>query len=161
MKLRLPSLTIGAAAVFLLFGVLRAEEPAKCSSTARECEHDIRQMLSGRRYLGIQIVDVPHGGILIKAINNDGPAARVDLEAGDRIAAANGRSMMYSTVRDFKGVLAEVKDTGGLLFMIILRRGNYRKVEVRLQPYPKTQIDKIVATHLAQSHTGAVAPGSQ
>jgi predicted metalloprotease with PDZ domain len=152
MKQRVISITFAALALAL--AAVAAEDLPKCSANAQECELEIRQMLSGRRYLGIQIVDT-NPGILIKAVNNDGPAAHVDLEAGDRIVAVNGRPMTASGVRDFKAVLAESKDNGGLLFMIVKRRSLFRKVEVRLQPYPKTQVDKIVAAHLAQSHPGA------
>ncbi len=112
-------------------------------------------MLSGRRYLGAQVLD-QKPGLIIKSISNDGPAARVDLKPGDRIIAVNGRQMTQAGIREFKQALAEVKDTG-TIFMIIQRRGAYRKVEFRLEPYPKTQIDKIIAAHLAQSHPGSVA----
>ena len=155
MRLRVISIAVAALALALAAGA--GEELPKCSSSAKECELEIRQMLSGRRYLGIQIVDL-NPGILIKAVNNDGPAAHVDLLPGDRIVAVNGRSMLESGVRDFKAVLGESKENGGLLFMIIKRRSLYRKVEVRLQPYPKAQIDKIVAAHLAQSHSGGSSP---
>jgi predicted metalloprotease with PDZ domain len=147
------SISITAAVLLLAVFSVRAEEAPKCSATAKECEREIRQMLSGRRYLGVQIIDTKPG-IVIKAVNDDGPAAQVDLQAGDRILAVNGRSMSQSNVKEFKGIIGDVSDTGGLLFMIILRHGSKKVVEVRLQPYPKAQVDKIVAAHLALSHAG-------
>ena len=112
-------------------------------------------MLSGRRYLGAQLID-QRPGLIIKSVSPDGPAARVELRPGDRIIAVNGRQMTNAGIREFKQVLSEVKDTG-TMFMIIQRHGAMRKVEFRLEPYPESQIEKIIAAHLAQSHPGSVA----
>ena len=138
---------------------LLAQESGHCSASARECEMEIRQMLSGRRYLGAQIIDL-NPGVVIKSLNNDGPAVHTVLQAGDRLIAINGRSLMYGTVRDYKAIIAEVKDTGGMLFMIVERHGTYHKVEIRLWPFPKAQVEKIIAAHLAKSH-GIPPAGSQ
>jgi predicted metalloprotease with PDZ domain len=132
---------------------LHAEEAKKqCSSTAQECEREIRRMLSGRRYLGLQVVELQHGGILVKTINTDGPAFHEDFKEGDRIIAVNGRDMTLATVKEFKQTLADAKETG-VLFVIVQRRGAYRKVDARLDSYPKAQIDKIIAQHLLQFHS--------
>ena len=149
------ALLITVTAVYAQDTAKPAEPLQRCSSTARECEQEIRKMLSGRRYLGAQILD-QRPGLIIKTISSDGPAARVDLKPGDRVIAINGRQMTMAGIREFKQALAEVKDTG-TIFMIIQRRGAYRKVEFRLESYPKSQIDKIIAAHLAQSHPGSVA----
>ena len=153
MKAR-PVTRVVLSLLFLASMSVFAQESAKCSASANECEREIRQMLSGRRYLGVQIADL-NPGIVIRSINDDGPAVHTDLEPGDRIIAVNGKPMKDSTIRDFKAVLGEVRDKGGMLFMIIQRRTVYHRIEVRLQPYPKVQIDKIVAAHLAQSHAAA------
>jgi C-terminal processing protease CtpA/Prc len=137
----------------------QAEEPKKCNASARECELQIRQMLSGRRYLGINVVEItPPSGVFIRAVLQDGPASHADLRANDRIMSVNGRPLGDGGIKEFKRLLADAKETG-TLFMIIERRGNYRKVEVRLEPYTKAQVDKIVAAHLAQSH--AIPSGPQ
>jgi C-terminal processing protease CtpA/Prc len=155
---------IAIATFFAGAAVLLAQESnapvSRCTSSARECEIEIRQMLSGRRYLGAQIADIlPGPGIIIKAILPDGPAAHADLQAGDRIIAVNGRSLMYGTTKDYKGIVAEVKDTGGLLFIMVNRHGTNRKTEVRLAPFPQAQIEKIIAVHLAKFH-GVTPAGS-
>ena len=155
-------LRIAFATFFVGAAVLFAQEGAtgKCSASARECEREIREMLSGRRYLGAQIADMTPGpGVVIKAIIPDGPAAHVDLQPGDRIIAVNGRSLMYATTKDYKGLVAEVKDNGGVLFMIVERHGSYRKIEVRLAPFPKAQLEKIIAAHLSKFH-GMTPAGS-
>src|ERR1700741_2265181 len=130
-----------------LFAVLLAcaaganDQQKRGTAEPKVCEHDIRKMLSGRRYLGLQIIDL-HPGVIIKAVNPDGPASHVDLKEGDRIIAVNGSLLPLLGASEFKQVLAEAKETG-VLFMIVQRRGAYRKVDVRLEPYPRTQIDKI------------------
>lgn len=129
----------------------------KCSASARECEQQIRHMLSGRRYLGLQLVELKPG-LVVKAVINDSPAKRAGLKENDRLIGCNGIDLRRSTAREFKQVLANARTTG-TLFMIIQRRGALRKIEVRLEPYSKDQLDKIIAQHLTQSH--AATAGGQ
>src|SRR5437588_12502470 len=110
----------------------------------------IRQMLSGSRYLGFQIVEL-NPGIAIKSVVEDGPAERADLHAGDRLMAVNGKSTKDATINDFKVVLTEASKTGRL-WMIVQRHGILKPVEARMEPYTKAQIDKIVAQHIAEAH---------
>jgi len=133
---------------------VQAEEPKKCSASAHECEQEIRRMLAGRRYLGLQVVELPHGGIIVKSVNDDGPAGRIKDEfmAGDRIIGVNGRDMTLATAKEFKQTLADAKETG-VLFIIIQRRGAYRKVNTKLEAYPRAQIDKIIEQHLLKNHS--------
>jgi len=128
-----------------------ADEP-KCSATARECDQLIRQMLSGRRFLGVTIEERNPGGLVIKSITTNSPAERVGLEAGDRLIALNQKPLTNATAKEFKQIVATARETGRLR-IIIWRRGAYKVFEPRLEPYTKEQIDKIVAAHLAQSHT--------
>ena len=141
-------------AVILLFTACAAfgEEQKRCSATAQECEREIRKMLSGRRYLGLQVVELPHGGIIIKSVNPDTPAKRAGFDEHDRIIAVNGRDMTLASVRDFKQALADAKETG-VLFVIIQRRGAYRKIDARLEQYPRDQIERIINQHLIQHHS--------
>jgi predicted metalloprotease with PDZ domain len=132
-------------------GAVYADD-AKCTASAHECELQIRQMLSGRRFLGITIEDQRPGGLVIKSVTPRSPAERYGLKEGDRLIALNGRSLTQATTQDFKQILAGAREDGKL-WMIIWRRGAYRRVDARLEPYTKEQIDKIVAAHLAQSHT--------
>ena len=155
--LRIAIATFFAGATFLL--AQDVQTPVhKCNASVRECEQAIREMMSGRRYLGAQIIPMTSGpGIYIKSITPDSPAAHVDLQAGDRIIAVNGRSLMYGTMKDYKNILAEVIDTTGILFIIVDRHGSYRKTEVQMAPYPKAQVEKAIATHLSKFH-GVTAP---
>ena len=146
-----------------VFGVVAAaavaaEEAKKCTVPARECEQQIRQMLSGRRYLGAQLEET-NPGLTVKSVVTDGPAEHADLRTGDRLMAVNGRSTMQATIRDFKQILSDAKQTGRLT-IIVQRSGILRRIDVHLEPYTKAQIDKIVAQHLAQFHSMA-ATGPQ
>jgi predicted metalloprotease with PDZ domain len=151
LKFAVIALVVGA-------GALAAEEARKCSAAARECEQVIRGMLSGRRYLGAQLEEIPAGGLVIKAIVVEGPAEHAGLAVGDRLMAVNGRTTVEATIKDFKQILNDASRIGRL-FVIVQRHGQLKKVDVRLEPYSKVQIDKIVAQHLAQAHPStATAP---
>jgi predicted metalloprotease with PDZ domain len=134
----------------LAAATLLAEEP-KCNGAARECDQQIRQMLSGRRYLGATIDD-HNPGLVVKSVHENSPAERRGLKAGDRLIALNGKSLTQASAREFKQAIADARNTGQL-FMIVSRRNAYLKLEIRLEPYTKEQINKIVAAHLAQGHT--------
>jgi S1-C subfamily serine protease len=149
--------TVAIAIAFFAAVIAIAQEP-KCHVPAMECERQIRQMLSGRRYLGLDIVDLKPG-LIIKAVRPDSPASRVDFHEGDRLIAVNGKSLEKATAKMFKEALAEARQTGRL-WIIVQRRGAYKKIEARLEPYPQEYIEKVISGHLAQSHT-ATAGGQR
>ena len=154
MKFRLISLLIaGLSASVLLAG----DEPKHCNASAKECDHQIRSMLTGRRYLGISVVDLKPG-IVIKSVVPDSPAERASFKAGDRLIAVNGQKLTESNIQDFKRILGGASDVG-TLWVIVQRRGAYQRIEVRLEPYTKAQIDKIIAAHLAQTHPATASAG--
>jgi S1-C subfamily serine protease len=143
-------LKIASAALALSAVVLVAQEP-KCKVPASECERQIRQMLSGRRYLGLDLIDLKPG-LVVKKVHPDSPAARAEFEVGDRMIAVNGKSMEQATMKQFKETLADARQTGKL-WMIVQRHGAYKKIEARLEPYPEEYIDKVISGHLAQAHS--------
>jgi C-terminal processing protease CtpA/Prc len=128
---------------------ISAEEP-RCGGAARECEQKIRQMLSGRRYLGATIED-RNPGLVIKSIEPDSPAERAGLQGGDRLIAVNGKPLTRASAREFKQILAAARETGGL-FIIIARGRRYMKTDAKLEPYTKEVIAKIISAHMSQSH---------
>lgn len=130
-----------------------AEDP-KCTALARDCDQQIRQMLSGRRFLGVTVEERVPNGLVIKSVVPSSPAYRSGLRAGDRLIAVNGKALTHASTREFKQILADARETGRL-WVIIWRSGAYSRVETRLEPYSKEQINKIVAAHLAQSHTSS------
>ncbi len=133
-----------------LAATLLADEP-KCAGIARDCEREIRHMLSGRRYLGATIQD-QNPGLVVKSVHENSPAARQGLKPGDRLIALNGKSLIQATAGEFKKYIADARDTGRL-FMIISRRNAYQKLEIRLEPYTKEMINKIVSAHMSQGHS--------
>lgn len=145
------SRTIVVAALLAGAAAVHADDP-KCSASARECEQRIRQMLSGRRFLGVTIEEQRPGGLVVKAITAKSPAERYGLKEGDRLIALNGRSLTQASAKEFKQILAGAR-ADGKLWLIIWRRGAYRRIDAQLEPYTKEQIDKIIAAHLAESHT--------
>lgn len=159
--MRLRNLQVLVAIVSLFATATRADEKQKCTTPPAECERIIRQMLAtaGRRYLGVQIVEL-NPGLAIKTVVEDGPADRADLRPGDRLMAVNGHSTKDATINDFKQILTEASRTGRL-FLIVQRHGILKPVDARMEPYTKAQIDKIVAQHLAEAHGIGAAPSQR
>jgi len=129
MTVRLSHLLL-AALVFI--PAAHADDRRMCTSPASECEKAIRQLSSGRRYLGAEVKEL-EPGIIIKAVIDDGPAARADLRPGDRLMSVNGHSTLEANIKDFKQILYSAKATG-VLWVIVLRQGAFKKIDVRLEP---------------------------
>lgn len=144
---RLSTFMLGA--LLIAAGVL-ADDP-KCSSTIRECDQQIRQLLAGRRYLGATIGD-RNPGLYVTQIVDGGPAARAGLRVGDRLVSMNRKPLTASSTRDFKQILADARESGSLM-IIVWRNGRYVRIFARLEPYTKEQLDKMIAAHVSQSHT--------
>ena len=138
----------------LLAATVRADEPQTksktCNAPAAECERAIRSMAAGRRYLGVKLEEL-HPGLLITAITPDSPARRGGLGEGDRIMIVNGHLMASADIKEFKRILSEAKDNGWVWFLV-QRGGILKRVDLRLEPYTKAQIDKMVAQHMAEAH---------
>jgi S1-C subfamily serine protease len=145
------------AALVVSAAAMAAAEAPRCNYTARDCEQQIRQMLTGRRFLGVTIEE-KNPGLVIKTVTPDSPAARAGLKTGDRLIAVNGKSLTQATSLEFKQIVGAARQTGRL-WMIIWRRGAYTKIEARLEPYTKEQIDKIINSHLIESHTSTAGGG--
>lgn len=139
-------------AVWIAAAALVVADEQKCNGTARECEQQIRQFLSGRRFLGATIVEKK--GLVVQALSPNGPAERAGLQQGDRLIACNFKSLTSATPREFKQILADARQNG-LLRIIVWRRGAYKTIVTKLEPYTKEQIEKIISAHLSQSHTSS------
>jgi len=150
MRIRTSHLVVAAVSLLVVSAYADDRKP-KCTTPPAECERIIRQMLSGRRYLGVQLQEL-NPGLVVKSIVDDGPADRASLHPGDRFMAVNGKSTKDATIQDFKRILSDAKETGRL-WIIVQREGLLKKIELRMEPYTKAQIDKIVAQHLAEAHS--------
>ena len=140
----------------MLAASARADDPQtrKCNAPAAECERAIRSMASGRRYLGALVQETEPNGLRILSIVPDSPAQRGGLGEGDRLMIINGKPLIHGDVKDFKRALSDAKETGWLS-MIVQRNGILKRIEVRLEPFTKAQIDKMVAQHMAEAHSEA------
>jgi len=137
----------------LLAATARADEPQKtkvCNAPAAECERAIRSMAAGRRYLGA-LVEELNPGLRISTIAQDSPAQRGGLGEGDRIMIMNGHQLVRGDIREFRRIVSEARENGWLS-ILVQRGGILKRVEVRLEPYSKAQIDKMVAQHMAEAH---------
>ena len=154
--MRFRAFQVFAAIVSLVAAAAQADEAKQCTAQPAECDRVIRQMLSGRRYLGVQVMEL-NPGLAIKSVVEDSPADRAALRPGDRLMAVNGKSTKDAAINDFKQIVADASKTGRL-WIIVLRHGILKLIEARMEPYSKAQIDKIVAQHLAEAHGIGAAP---
>jgi len=144
------------AVLFLAFlSQLAAGQAGKCTMNRKECESRIRDFLSGRKYLGVQIEEIK-GSLFIKSIVPESPANRAGLRAGDRILLLNGYDLSDSTVQRFKEVLGSARDSGRVS-IIVAREGRRQRVDAKLMEISRGQIDKIVATHMKEAHSESSA----
>lgn len=133
-----------------------ADDSKKCSASAEDCARQIRQMLTGRLYLGVQLEEL-NPGLVIKSVVPDSPADHADLRAGDRLIYVNGHSTGEASIKDFKAILGEYGKERRRLFIIVQRRSALKHVDVLMEPYSKAQIDRIIAQHLSEAHSIASA----
>jgi predicted metalloprotease with PDZ domain len=136
----------------LLVTAAHADDTKKCNSPAPECERAIRQMLTGKLYLGVQVQEL-NPGVRVKSIAPDSPAQRWGLGEGDRLMSLNGHSLLRGDIKEFKRILSEIKEAGERASFVVERGGTLKRIDVRLEPYSKAQIDKVIAQHLAEAHS--------
>jgi S1-C subfamily serine protease len=138
----------------LLAATARADEPQTkhkvCNAPAAECERAIRSMAAGRRYLGA-LVEPLNPGLRVTTIASESPAQRGGLGEGDRIMIMNGHQLVRGDIKEFRRIVSEARETGWLS-ILVQRGGILKRVEVRLEPFSKAQIDKMVAQHMAEAH---------
>jgi predicted metalloprotease with PDZ domain len=154
MRFRLVRTAVAVASVLAVAAF--AEDGKKCTASAEECARQIRQMLAGRLYLGVQLHELSPG-LEIQAVVADSPAAHADLRPGDRLIAVNGHSTKEATIQDFKSILGDNGKQKRRLWMIVQRRGILHRIDVIMEPYSKAQIERVVAQHLAEAHSVASA----
>jgi C-terminal processing protease CtpA/Prc len=134
----------------LIAGVRK--EKKKCFSPAKECEQQIRKMLTGQLYLGVEVNETKLG-LVVTSVTSDSPADRADIRALDRIISIDGHDLTGRGVRDFRQVLNAAKDRlKPTVWMLVQRGSSFKRLNATLDPISPEQIDKIVAAHLAEFH---------
>jgi predicted metalloprotease with PDZ domain len=144
--------------IFSLFAVglaavaLAADEPQqqKCTSSAQECELQIRQMLAGKTYLGVKLAQ-SRWGLVVTSVADQSPAKDGGLRPEDRIFAINGKNCSKADVAEFKRLIGQVRGNK-TINLTIVRAGQVRRVYLRPQHLSREQVDKVVSTHLKQAH---------
>jgi len=134
-----------------------ADDPKKCNTPPEQCARQIRQMLAGKLYLGVEIGNLTPG-LVVKTVVPDSPAEHADLKAGDKLIAVNGHRTTEASIKDFKQIVDEIGRTHRHLWMLVQRRGAFKKIDVMMEPYSKVQIERIVTQHLSEAHSVASAP---
>ena len=137
--------------------VASADDTKKCNTPPDQCARQIRQMLAGRLYLGVELAELAPG-IIVKTVVPDSPAEHGDMKPGDKLVAVNGHRTTEASIKDFKQILDEVGRTHRHLWMLVQRRGAFKKIDVMMEPYSKVQIERIVTQHLSEAHSIASAP---
>ncbi|HYU24838.1 MAG TPA: PDZ domain-containing protein [Thermoanaerobaculia bacterium] len=146
-----------AVVVSLAAAAFAGDDAKKCNTPPDECARQIRQMLAGRPYLGVLLLELTPG-LIVKSVVPDSPAEHADLKAGDKLVAVNGHRTTEASIKDFKQILDEVGRTHRHLWMLVQRRGAFKKIDVMMEPYSKVQIERIVTQHLSEAHSVASAP---
>lgn len=140
------------AACLAVVGMAHADASKKCEASARYCEQQIREMLSGKRHLGAR-VEESRWGIVITHIYPDSSAERAGLQVGDRIYALNGKEASKGGTAGFKALLNEAASKeGGRVYFTVIRVGRILRIQARMSVLSKEQIDKVVAAHLKEAH---------
>jgi predicted metalloprotease with PDZ domain len=149
--------------LLLLFasGAFAQDPSKKCNQSARECEQEIRQMLTGRLYIGIEVEQKSYG-LIVKTVVPESPAWRADFEVGDRLMSINGSVTSQASIKEFKQIVNQLLDkpNAGRIHIIVQRQGILKKLEAHPEPYSKAQIDKIVAQHLLEAHPVTAQQGT-
>lgn len=122
-----------------------------CPLPARECEAQIRQMLGGRRYLGVRF-EKTRFGIIIRSVVEGSPADAAGFLADDLIISVNGRNVGRVEIRELKEIFRQAGGKDGKLTFLVTRYGQIRRVQARLGTMPKEAIDRIVAAHMQEGH---------
>jgi predicted metalloprotease with PDZ domain len=136
--------------LFLVTPVLSAAPKQKCPLSAQECEKQIREMLSGKRYLGVKLEETRHGLVITRVVP-DSPAEFYGLHEGDRILSVNGIDCTGAKINAFKQVLSRIGEERKMIFTID-RAGFFESIAVQMEVMSEKQIDQIVATHLREAH---------
>jgi C-terminal processing protease CtpA/Prc len=148
-----PYIAILVSLFFLAPLMAGGKEKKKCNSTPKECEQQIRKMLTGQLYLGVEVTETRLGPV-VKSVTPDSPADRSDIRPLDRIITIDGQDLTGRGVRDFREALNAAKDRPKPLVRMLVQRGTgFKRLDAMLEAISDRQIDKIVASHMSEFHS--------
>jgi predicted metalloprotease with PDZ domain len=139
-----------AALLLAALPLLAGDDLPRCPGTRAECETKIREMMTGKKYLGVIFYDTERG-ILIKSVVPESPAEEAGLLKGDLIVRVNGQNCADGNVKLFKALVEKARETG-ILRIRVKRSGSYVDTEAKLTQITATQIERIVAAHMKAAH---------
>ena len=144
--------TLIIVAVLLLSAIsaIAGDELPRCPATREDCEHKIREAMTGKKYLGLIFYDTEKG-ILIKAVVAESPAEEAGLRAGDLIVRVNGQNCADGNVKLFKKLVEKARETG-VLKIRVKRNGSHVDTEAKLTQITDKQIQRVVAAHMKAAH---------
>ncbi len=144
--------TLIIVAVLLLSAIsaIAGDELPRCPATREDCEHKIREAMTGKKYLGLIFYDTEKG-ILIKAVVAESPAEEAGLRAGDLIVRVNGQNCADGNVKLFKKLVEKARETG-VLKIRVKRNGSHVDTEAKLTQITEKQIQRVVAAHMKAAH---------
>lgn len=131
--------------------VRAGEDDSRCAGTATTCEQQIRKMLSKKRYLGVALENTDWGTV-VRRVESESPAEGAGLREGDRIIGVDGYNTERKSPHEIKALLMPYDRKEQPVQLVVVRLGKLVRLDVRMAPMPKAQIDKIVETHLARRH---------
>ncbi|MBW3563484.1 MAG: PDZ domain-containing protein [Acidobacteria bacterium] len=110
----------------------------------------MRSILADKMYLGVTLAP-GRWGTVITDVDEESPAERAGLDAGDRIIGINGHDCRGKSPSQIKRYL-NPRDNGRDLTIVVVRLGELLRLHARLAPLPPERIEQIVANHLAKQH---------
>lgn len=144
-------LILTAALLLAAIASIAEDGLPRCPATREDCEHKIREGMTGRKYLGLIFYDTERG-ILIKSVVDESPAEDAGLRAGDLIVEVNGQNCADGNVKVFKKLVDKAQKTG-VVTIRVKRNGSYVVTQARLTQITEKQIQRVVAAHMKAAHS--------
>jgi C-terminal processing protease CtpA/Prc len=139
-------------AVFLAaaIGAFADDENRQCTAPMEDCSEKLRQVMQGRKFLGLIFYD-SETGIYVKSVVEGGPADKAGIRGGDYIVRIEGKDVSDGNVKAFKKLFGKAEKKGRVA--LSLRRGEeIIETEALLTEITEAQIRTIVAAHIEAAH---------
>jgi C-terminal processing protease CtpA/Prc len=128
------------------------KEKKHCSYKVEDCVHAMKEKLSQRGWVGINMErDEEAGGVVLTWIASDSPAERAGLRKGDLLTSLNG--VPYDEANEEK-LAKEYKSfrSGSIATFGIKRQSEAMEIAVELEPLPEEILAKWIGEHVLHGH---------